>query len=132
MPDQTTSAPEAGPVQTWLGSLDTAEFEPYVEDGVELGEVHWIRQEFGPDGDPIILVGIMRTDQGTGDGFEYTWLTDETIQVLEGRLEIDIPGSGTITLNPGDVGSFPQGKTAVFRPTPPYKQFFVMTKRASA
>jgi ethanolamine utilization protein EutQ (cupin superfamily) len=111
-------------------NLDTSDYEPYIEDGEELGEVHWIRREFDANGEPRLLVGIMRADEGTlPEAFPYTWQTDETIQILEGKLVVEISGEETVTLLPGDVASFPQGKSATFKATAPYKQFFVMSRR---
>jgi uncharacterized cupin superfamily protein len=112
----------------WSANLDSEEFEPYIENGETLGEVKWIRQEFDSAGAPRLLVGIMRIQEGAApDAFEYDWVTDETIQILEGQLIVEVRDGDTITMRPGDVASFPKGATAVFRPTAPYKQFFVMT-----
>jgi ethanolamine utilization protein EutQ (cupin superfamily) len=110
----------------YSSSLHTEEFEPYIEDGVRLGDVHWIRREFEGD-QPTLLVGIMRASaDDLQEAFEYEWVFHETIQVIEGRLEVEIIDGPTIVLNPGEIGSFRKGGRAIFRATGPYKQFFIM------
>lgn len=110
----------------YVSTIDTEDFEPYIENDVRLGDVHWIRRE-SQDGQPTLLVGIMRAsvDQ-LPDAFEYEWEFHETIQVIEGRLEVEIIGGPTVVLLPGGVGSFRKGGRAIFRATGPYKQFFIM------
>lgn len=107
-------------------SLETDDFEPYIEDGHRLGDVHWLRRDFEGD-KPVLQIGIMRAEEGTlPEAFEYFWENNEVIQILSGELVIEIEDGSTVHLRPGDVGSFRKGHKAVFKAKGAYKQFFVM------
>lgn len=114
------------PLLAYSSTINTEAFEPYIEDGVRLGDVHWIRRDY-EDGEPNLLIGIMRANANElPEAFEYEWAFHETIQVIEGQLEVEVIDGPTVLLRPGDIGSFRKGGRAVFRATAPYKQFFIM------
>lgn len=105
-------------------NIDTADYEPFIEDGVQLGLVHWLRQERTED--TVHLSGLWKAEPGAvPESFDYPFHTDETIQVLEGSVTIDFPEAPSVTLNVGDLASFTKGSTSTWHVQTPFKKFFV-------
>ncbi len=103
-----------------------AEFEPFplsdVLKGDPSGRVHWLRQT--GSGDATLMAGIF---VGQPSRFRYTFETDETFHVIEGRVTITLESGEAVTLKPGDIASFPQGARAIWEITEPLRKFFVLS-----
>ena len=93
------------------------EFEPFplpeVLDGDPRGQVHWLRT--AGSGEATLMAGIF---VGQPSRFRYTFETDETFHVIEGRVTIVLDSGDSVTLGPGDIASFPQGCLLYTSPSP--------------
>jgi uncharacterized protein len=102
------------------------EFEPFPLDGVlegdPDGQVHWLRTSGSTDA--TLMAGIFA---GQPSRFRYTFETDETFHVLEGRVTITLDSGAAATLEPGDIASFPSGAHAIWEITEPLRKFFVLS-----
>lgn len=97
---------------------------PFLVGDQPAGEVHWLRVEERPHG--TLATGIWRIGPEEGACLPYAVQGSETIQVLEGEAELDVPGGEVIRLGPGDIISLPDGFTATWRTLSPFKKFFVV------
>ena len=100
------------------------EFEPFLEDGEELGQVHWLSS----GQDTPLISGIWRALPGeVPEAFDYDYPMHETIHVLEGKVTIDFADGESVTLVAGDLSAVQQGTKSVWRidPTTPFRKFFV-------
>jgi uncharacterized cupin superfamily protein len=110
----------------FVSRVDGSDFEPYefdeedVIEGEPNARIHWVR----PEGTGAQAVGIYRGDPCV---FRYTWHTDETIYVLEGRARVEVEGGETIELGVGDVASFPAGGRSVWHLLEPFCELFVLS-----
>jgi uncharacterized protein len=102
------------------------EFEPFplpeVLDGDPRGQVHWLRRT--GSGEATLMAGIF---VGQPSRFRYTFETDETFHVIEGRVTIILDAGDSVTLGPGDIASFPQGARATWEIAEPLRKFFVLS-----
>jgi len=102
------------------------EFEPFplpdVLNGDPKGQVHWLRTEGSSDA--TLMSGIFT---GQPSRFRYTFETDETFHVIEGRVTITLDSGESVTLTPGDIASFPRGAHAVWDISHPLRKFFVLS-----
>ena len=102
------------------------EFEPFplpeVLDGDPHGQVHWLRT--AGSGETTLMAGIF---VGQPSRFRYTFETDETFHVIEGRVTIVLDSGDSVTLGPGDIASFPQGARATWEIAEPLRKFFVLS-----
>lgn len=109
---------------TQVSNVDADNFVPFVEDGVTVGQVHWLS-----DGQASPLVsGIWRALPGeVPEAFEYDYPTHETIQVLEGSVTIEFADGETVTLNVGDIAAVEQGTKSVWKvdSKSTFRKFFV-------
>lgn len=104
--------------------IDATEYEPFLEDGQQLGEVHWLRQS--SDVEAVHLAGVWRiSPEEAPESFEYPFETEETIHVLEGSVTIDIPGAEPLFLTEGDIASFTKGTASTWSVQAPFRKFFV-------
>jgi uncharacterized cupin superfamily protein len=103
-------------------SADTAEYEPFIYEGEETGEVSWLRTESAGDG--MLLAGFWRSEPRT---VNYVFAGDETFHVLRGRVRIEPEGKDAVELSEGDVASFPKGLKAVWHVEEPFQKFFVIS-----
>lgn len=71
-----------------------------------------------------VQAGMSRWDKADGP-VEYTPPERETILILEGRAHIDIEGSSSIDLEPGDLASLPKGVVTTWTVTAPFREFWV-------
>jgi uncharacterized protein len=103
-----------------------SEFELFplaeVLDGDPRGQVHWLRKT--GSGGATLMAGIF---VGQPSRFRYTFETDETFHVIEGRVTIALDSGGSVTLGPGDIASFPRGAQATWEITEPLRKFFVLS-----
>jgi uncharacterized cupin superfamily protein len=106
----------------YLSSTATSDFEPFVFEGKQLGEVHWLRTSGSGEG--MLLAGLWRSDPTR---FDYVFPGDETFEVLEGEVTIDIAGGESVTLQKGEIASFAKGTESVWNLGTPFKKFFVIS-----
>lgn len=102
-------------------SVSAESWEPLVEDGREMGQVHWLLQaEKGPVAE---LWGA-----GTEEGAElpYRVTGSDSFHVIEGEAELETPDGEKIELIAGGIYSFPDGFTATWRTRSPFLKFFVI------
>ena len=103
-------------------SVETENYEPFIYEGKETGEVSWLRTESGGDG--MLFAGLWRAAPMT---INYTFDGDETFQVLRGRVSIEVDGQAPVELTTGDIASFRKGTKAVWNVTEPFQKFFVIS-----
>jgi uncharacterized cupin superfamily protein len=104
-------------------SSEPTDYEPFIVNGQHTGDVHWLRDE-GNDG---VQTGIWRVQPGqppAGELSEFVFHRDETIHVLEGRVEIEVDGE-RLDLRAGDVASFRRGAQTRWRVHAPFREFFI-------
>ncbi|AQA05520.1 hypothetical protein BVC93_27630 [Mycobacterium sp. MS1601] len=101
-------------------AVDADSYEPFIVDDEAVGEVHWIRRsDIGGNG---LTVGLWRAEPME---FAYPFTEDETIHVLEGRVEITLTAGSTIVLEPGDIASFAKGTDSTWKIVTAFKKLFV-------
>jgi uncharacterized cupin superfamily protein len=105
-----------------VSNVGTQDFEPYEQETLTLGDVHWLR--IGSGGDGELYTGLWR--HGPAD-FSYVFPGDETFHVLEGEVTIDVEGAESVTLRPGDIASYAKGQSSTWHITQPFKKFFVIS-----
>lgn len=98
------------PVRT---TIDPDAWEPLIEDGVRMGEVHMFLQD--ERAERPLLGGLWRIGPDEGTALPYKVAGMEVVHVLEGRLRIDTAGGDQLELQPGDVLSLPDGHEATWR-----------------
>ena len=92
-------------------------WEPDEEIG---GEVLVLCEGVGVD------AGMWRVREPLPAPLVYTTPGRETIVVLEGSLRIEIEGSPTLDLKPGDLASIPAGAKTTWHVTPPFLECWLM------
>lgn len=102
----------------------TENWEPFVEGGRQIGEVHWLAVHERPEG--TVATGLWRIDAESGAEIPYAVTGSETFHVLEGQAVLEPPEGEPIELKPGMVVSFPDGFTATWRTRSAFKKFFVV------
>lgn len=100
-------------------------WEPFVHDGVQVGEVHWLSQEVRDNGG-VVVSGLWRIDAEAGKELPYAVAGTEVFHVLEGEAVLEQPDGTTVSLVPGVVISLPDGYTATWRTRRDFKKFFVV------
>lgn len=103
-------------------NVSTQAYEPFLVEGQNFGEVHWLRTTSGGDGQ--LFAGLWKHGVGT---FDYVFPGDETFHVLEGNVHIAVQSGPTVDLKPGDVVSFTKGQASTWTITSPMKKFFVIS-----
>jgi uncharacterized cupin superfamily protein len=91
-------------------------------EGKQYGEVHWLRTESGGEG--VLYTGLWRAEP---QDIPYVFPGDETFEVLEGAVHIEVEGGETVDLKVGDVASFPKGASSTWTVKSPFKKFFVIS-----
>jgi uncharacterized protein len=103
---------------------DSTDYEPMVIEGVEVGEAHWLRTK-GSHGNPHEAC-LWRTDAPAR--YEYLFTGDESFQVLEGSVSIELVDTGEhVELNAGDIASFDKGTRTIWTFTESFKKFTVIS-----
>ena len=105
-----------------VSNVGTQDFEPYEQETLTLGDVHWLR--IGSGGDGVLYAGLWK--HGPTD-FLYVFPGDETFHVLEGEVTIAVEGGESVTLRPGDIASYAKGQSSTWHITQPFKKFFVIS-----
>ncbi|MCX4693482.1 cupin domain-containing protein [Streptomyces sp. NBC_01408] len=96
-------------------------WEPFVEEGREMGQVHFLVQKEGG-----LLAGLWRTDPEVGAEIPYNVTGSDTFHVLQGEAELETPDGQKIELIAGGLYSFPDGFSATWRTRSPFVKFFVI------
>jgi uncharacterized cupin superfamily protein len=104
-------------------SVQAENYEPFINEGKETGEVSWLRTESGGEG--MLFAGLWRAEPMTVES--YTFAGDETLQVLKGRVTIEVEGHAPVELGVGDIASFRKGTKSVWHVTEPFQKFFVIS-----
>jgi uncharacterized cupin superfamily protein len=102
-------------------SVSATSWEPLLEDGREIGEVHLlVRAEGGP------VAGLWRVGAQEGEAFPYRVTGSDSFHVIEGEAELETLDGEKIALVAGGIYSFPDGFTATWRSRGPFLKFFVI------
>jgi uncharacterized cupin superfamily protein len=101
---------------------DTGGFEPFMVDGVQVGEYHQLGTEgVAPD---TLDAGLWRSEPAT---YDYFFATDEVFLVLDGAVTIELPDAGeTLELRAGDIGYFKAGTRSEWTIAESFKKFVVV------
>jgi uncharacterized cupin superfamily protein len=111
--------------QVHASTLTPEKWEPF-----DAGEVRWLRRGVGPRRFP--QSGVWRvTPAEVAPGHLTEFLHDETIYLIDGAVDIEPAGGGTLTLRAGDFASFDQGIAARWTIVAPSWIFFVHSTDAS-
>lgn len=103
---------------------DSADYEPMMVEGVQVGEARWLRTE-GSHGNPHEAC-LWRTDAPAR--YDYLFTGDESFHVLEGSVSIELVDSGErVELKAGNIASFGGGTRSVWTFTEPFKKFTVIS-----
>lgn len=98
----------------FTSATDTA-FEPF-----DAGSILYVRR------DDDVTAGIwVVTPEEAPDEVAAPFQQNETIHVLEGRVQIDIVDGPKFDLGPGDTAAFFKGTVGKWRVVEPLRQFFV-------
>ena len=96
-------------------SVAAESWEPLIEDGRRMGEVHWLLQgEGGP------VAGLWRISAEEGAEMPYKVTGTDTFHVIQGDAELQTPDGERIELTTGGLYSFPDGFTATWRSRSPF------------
>jgi uncharacterized cupin superfamily protein len=102
--------------------VDADSYEPFLYEGEQAGEVHWLRDQ--PGAGNLLYAGLWRTGPLT---LNYVFGGDETFQVLEGSVSIELEDGKTVDLSEGDIASFTVGTRSIWRVDKSFKKFFVIS-----
>ncbi|MBT1188110.1 DUF861 domain-containing protein [Streptomyces sp. CJ_13] len=102
-------------------SITTDSWEPFVEEGREMGQVHFLVQKEGG-----LMAGLWRTDAEIGAEIPYNVTGSDTFHVLQGEAELETSDGKKIDLIAGGIYSFPDGFSATWRTRSPFVKFFVI------
>ena len=103
-------------------TVSTNTYEPFMIGDKQAGEVHWLTQT-DSSGQPTYS-GLWRCTPMT---FDYEFPGDEFIQVLEGKLLIEVAGNDNIILQKGDIACFHKGIKSTWTIQENFKKFFVIS-----
>ena len=103
-------------------SVAVDDFEPFLVDDKQAGEVHWLTLE-NSSGEAMYS-GLWRCEPMT---FEYEFPGDEIFHVLEGSLLVELHEGDRIQLEKGDIISFKKGLKSTWTIQASFKKFFVIS-----
>jgi uncharacterized cupin superfamily protein len=103
-------------------NVSAEDYEPFMIGDEQVGNVHWLRTESGGEGQ--LYTGLWTCEPRV---IPYTFPGDETFQVLEGEVHIEVESGEAVDLRAGDIASFPKGQNATWTITSPFKKFFVIS-----
>jgi uncharacterized protein len=98
------------------------DFEPFMLEGEQVGQVHWLRTESGGEG--VLYTGLWACEPRD---IPYLFPGDETFHVLEGEVHIELAEGGSVDLKTGDIASFTKGQKSTWTIRAPFKKFFVIS-----
>lgn len=108
--------------QSWTSRVDTKTFEPFLVEGKQLGEIHFLRQ--GGVGGTNLLAGIWKCGAMT---FPYDFpFGDETVHCVEGGVVIALASGEKVEMKPGDIASFLKGTKSTWTVASSVRKFFVI------
>lgn len=107
---------------TPVTNVSAEDYVPFMIEDEQVGEVHWLRTESGGEG--VLYTGLWRCEPRD---IPYVFPGDETFEVLEGAVRIEVETGESVELKAGDVASFPKGQKATWTITSPFKKFFVIS-----
>lgn len=108
-------------VGVFTSSVDAETWEPLIEDGAEIGQVHWLVQA---EGRPV--AGLWRHEPEEGTGFPCRVTGSDAFYVVRGEAELETPDGERIQLVAGGIYAFPDGFTATWRTKSSFLKFFVI------
>jgi uncharacterized cupin superfamily protein len=107
-------------------TIDATGYEPFELDALEgdpNGKVHWLKAS--GEGEPLLYAGLFT---GEPSVFTYTFTGNETFNVLEGEVRVELDNGERVDLVPGDVVVFPKGHRSTWTVKSPFKKFFVISE----
>ena len=107
---------------TPVTNVSAQDYEPFMIGEEQVGEVHWLRTESGGEG--VLYAGLWMCEPRD---IPYVFPGDETLQVLEGEVHIEVEGGEAVELEAGDCASFAKGQASTWTITKPFKKFFVIS-----
>jgi uncharacterized cupin superfamily protein len=107
---------------TPVSTIDAQDYEPFLVEGEQVGNVHWLRTQSGGEG--ALFTGLWTCEPRE---IPYVFPGDETMHVLEGAVHIELEGGEAVDLKPGDIASFTKGQSAHWTISEPFKKFFVIS-----
>ncbi|MEU1303680.1 cupin domain-containing protein [Streptomyces shenzhenensis] len=107
----------------YVQSSVTAEtWEPFVVGDRSIGEVHYIREQ-ASDAGRTLVVALWRSSPQT---FEYVFEDDETLHLIEGKVQVTYDDGESVTIEPGDIVSFRKGAATTWTVLENSKKLFVV------
>src|SRR5262249_32272425 len=120
------SAAEQTQRSHYLSSSKTEDYEAFPSEGVLEGEpnprVHWLRNTSSGQG--MLLAAMMRIEPSR---IAYTFPGDETFLLTKGELDIELETGETVSVQAGDIASFPKGMKSVWVIKSPMEKFAIVT-----
>lgn len=107
-------------------NVNASNYEPFpleAIDGNPNGKVHWLKAS--ADGEPMLYAGLFT---GEPSIFTYTFGGNETFNVLEGEVSVELDSGERVDLVPGDLVTFPKGASSTWTVKAPFKKFFVISE----
>jgi hypothetical protein len=107
-------------------NVSATEYEPFPLDAVAGdpdGKVHWLKAS--AEGEPMLYAGLFTGEPST---FTYTFGGNETFNVLEGEVRVELDTGEAVELRPGDLVTFPKGASSTWIVKSPFKKFFVISE----
>jgi uncharacterized cupin superfamily protein len=107
-------------------NVRATDYEPFPLDAVEgdpNGKVHWLKAS--AEGEPMLYAGLFT---GEPSVFTYTFGGNETFNVLEGEVRVELDSGETVDLSPGDLVTFPKGAASTWYVKSAFKKFFVISE----
>ncbi|MDR7127428.1 cupin domain-containing protein [Pseudotabrizicola sp. 4114] len=103
----------------YQSNVSATDWEPFAA-----GEVHWIRNQDGPEG--FSQVGLWRCTPEQQPGvYEAVFEHNETIHLLKGRIRVEIVGGPVVELSEGGIASFVKGTTGRWFILEPMMELFI-------
>ncbi|WP_138419558.1 cupin domain-containing protein [Aquibacillus sediminis] len=101
-------------------------WEPFVVEGMEIGQVSWLRQTQDDNG--VLAAGLWKhRREEHPNGMPYGVDGNETFYVLQGEAEIETNTGETMLLEEGNSYSFTDGFTGLWRTKKDFIKFFVVS-----
>ena len=107
-------------------NVAATDYEPFPLEAVEGdpdGKVHWLTAS--AEGEPMLYAGLFTGKPST---FTYTFGGNETFNVLEGEVRVELDSGEAVDLSPGDLVTFPKGARSTWIVKTPFKKFFVISE----
>lgn len=101
-------------------AFDPKKYEPFI-----LGRVQWVRR-LGDGDRPALSAGFWHvTTEDAPEPFDLLIEADETLQIIEGHLRIEVEGGESFDLLPGSAASFNKGAQTRWTVVEDTTEFFV-------